>query len=294
MHPNLKHCSAIQPSESCHQEPLSVSLTSNYRSKLIRSLGMLLLVLGGGPGSLFAQNPGAEKAKQLVARGIESLGGSVYLNVRNTHSHGRYFFFDRRGRKAFTRFWDWTNYSPVKWRFRLGKGKRQEVQIYNLELGKAWKLEGKSSVEELLKKDIEDFKEAVKRDIDILLRSRVDEEGMNFYFYGPDEAGTSGEVAAVEFLDATNDSVVVFFDLRTHRPMRTETEIRDRMGILHKQTVEFSNWHTIDGVQTPLRVDRYVDGRIRSQRFLEELAYNVAIPADHFLEPQIEEKKKKK
>ena len=256
-------------------------------AQLLQLLLVLLLA-----GQVFAQNSGAEKARELVARGIESLGGSTYLNVRSAHSSGRYFFFDQRGRKAFAPFWDWTNYSPVKWRFQLGEGKRQEVQIYNLELGKAWKLEGKSSLEELSEKDVEDFKESVKRDMDILLRSRVDEEGMNFYYYGSDDVGGSGEFEAVEFLGATNDSVVVFFDRRTHRPLRMETEVRDRMGIGHKEEIEFSNWHTIDGVHTPLRIDRYVDGKIASQRFLEKISFNVTIPPDHFLEPEIEEKKK--
>ena len=242
----------------------------------------------------FAENPAAEKARKLVAQGIESLGGSSYLKVRSAQSSGRYFFFDRRGRKAFAPYWDWTSYSPVKWRFQLGEGNRREVQIYNLELGKAWKLEGKSSLEELTEKDIEDFKESVKRDMDVLLRNRIDEEGMSFYYYGPDDVGGSGEFEAVEFLDATNDSVVVYFDIRSHRPMRMETEIRDRMGILHKEEVEFSNWHVIDGVHTPLRIDRYVDGKIASQRFLEKISFNATIPPDHFLEPEIEEEEKKK
>ncbi len=64
------------------------------------------------------------------------------------------------------------------------------------------------------------------------------------------------------------------------------------MGIGHKEEIEFSNWHTIDGVHTPLRIDRYVDGKIASQRFLEKISFNVTIPPDHFLEPEIEEKKK--
>ena len=54
---------------------------------------------------------------------------------------------------------------------------------------------------------------------------------------------------AVEFIDATNAAVVVFFDLESHLPMKLETHFTDKMGVRHKQEQEFSNWHVISGVR---------------------------------------------
>jgi hypothetical protein len=249
---------------------------------------LFISIIQGVP-LLLAQDKSSEsKAREVVAASIEAMGGDAYLNVTGVMSYGRYFAF-RKGRKAFARFHDWTVYDPVKWRFQLGKGKNQNVQIFNLELGKAWSLEGKDYVEEIPEEAIQDFRRGAKKDIDLILRQRLNEEGMNLYYYGPDDVSGTGEVEAVEFLDATNDSLVVFFDTKTHLPVKTETHNTDRVGVRHKQEQEFSNWHVIQGINTALRHDVYVDGEISRQRFIEELTYNPTFPPGHFEEPVVEE-----
>jgi hypothetical protein len=213
------------------------------------------------------------------------MGGKSYLEFKNYHRQGRYFIFDKRGNQGFSRFFDWTVLEPIKWRFQLGEGKRQQVQIYNLEINKGWLLEGESSVEEVSQEELQDFEKDVLRDIDILLRSRTDEEGMNLYYYGPDDVTGSGELEAVEFLDATNSSVVIFFDLQDHLPTKMETHVTNQAGVRQKKEIEFYNWHTIQGIRTPLRTDHFTDGEKSLQIFVEEISYNLTIPPSHFLEP---------
>ncbi|RPJ86343.1 MAG: hypothetical protein EHM18_06715 [Acidobacteria bacterium] len=234
----------------------------------------------------------ANKAREAIGRAIEAMGGKNYLGIKNSHSSGQYFTFDREGRKGHAKYQDWTNLDPVKWRFQLGEGKRQTVEIYNLELGKGWSLEGKETVEDVKAEDIENFRKSVKRDIDILLRKRVDEEGMNLYYYGADDVAGSGEDEAVEFLDSTNQSVLIFFNTKTHLPTKLETQTTDKLGLRHKEEVEYFTWLMIQNVLTPLRVDVSVDGQMSQQRFVEKIEYNVPIPDDFFLEPKIEKKKK--
>jgi len=234
----------------------------------------------------------ANKAREAIARAIEAMGGENYLGIKNSHSSGQYFTFDREGRKGHAKYQDWTNLDPVKWRFQLGEGKRQTVEIYNLELGKGWSLEGKETVEDVKPEDIENFRKSVKRDIDILLRKRVDEEGMNLYYYGADDVAGSGEDEAVEFLDSTNQSMLIFFNTKTHLPTKLETQTTDKLGLRHKEEVEYFTWLMIQNVLTPLRVDVSVDGQMSQQRFVEKIEYNVPIPDDFFLEPKIEKKKK--
>ncbi len=228
------------------------------------------------------------KAREVIAAAIEAMGGKNYLEIRNYHKVGRYFSFDNRGRSGFTPFMDWTVFEPIKWRFQLGKDKRRQVQIYNLEIGKGWILEGKSSVEEIPEEEIKDFEKGVQVDIDILLRNRVDEEGMSLFYYGPDEISGSGEYEAVDFLDASNKSVVIFFDLESHLPLKMETHIITSVGVRLKQETEFGNWHTIQGVHTPLRSDHYTDGEMSRQIFIEEITFNGDIPPEYFLEPVLE------
>ncbi|GAB4240182.1 MAG: hypothetical protein Kow00109_15210 [Acidobacteriota bacterium] len=252
----------------------------------MRNLLISLSILAGLAAFVAAQEagrePAADPARQVIQRAVEAMGGDAYLNMDRTYSRGRYFTF-RRGRKGFARYQDWTMYRPaVKWRFQLGEGKRSSIRIIDLEAGKGWLLEGKSSIEELPAEEIEDFARGVKQDLDVLLRERVDEPGMSLFYYGPDEVAGEGEYEAVEFIDEENLSVVVFFDRETHRPEKLETSFRDKQGFRHKQEVELSNWHTIQGVTLPLRVDVYVDEEISSQRFVEELQVNPKFPAGVF------------
>ncbi len=233
---------------------------------------------------------GEAKAREVIQAAISALGGERYLGMKNWHSRGRLFGFSRGRLSGFVRFLDWTGFDPIKSRHQRGKGKRQEVTIFNLELRKAWKLEGEHTVEEIPEKEIKSWEKSVKRDINVLLKSRLNEEGMHLYYYGPQDISGSGKYEAVEFLDAENDSVVVYFDLENHLPTRLETEFRGSEGILHKQETELSNWHTIEGVHTPMRTDTSVDGHPSEQVHLEEISYNVNIPPEHFLEPQVEKK----
>ncbi len=230
-----------------------------------------------------------KKAREAVNRSIEAMGGDAFRNVRNSQSIGRYFIFSK-GKKGFARYHDWTVYDPVKSRFQLGKGDNQEVGIYNLELGKAWKLEGENEVKELKEKDIKNFKKAVNREWSLLLKKRIDEEGMSLFYYGADDVAGEGRWEAVEFLDPTNASSVVFFDLETRLPQKIESEVTDRKsGVRFKQEVELSNWHTIDGVYTPLRSDTYHDGEMAQQTYIEEIHFNVQIPPEYFLRPAVKE-----
>ena len=239
------------------------------------------------------RHSGEAKAREVVSAAIGAMGGENYLNVENEHSYGRIYIFGKRGLEGLGRFWDWTVFEPIKSRFQLGEGKRQVVQIHNFEIDQGWKLEGKDSVEKLPQKEIEDFKKLVRRDMNILLRQRLDEEGMHLFYYGPEDIEGSTELEAVDFLDSTNNSVVIYFDRDSHLPSRVETEFTDEFGVRHQQSREFFNWHTIQGIYTPLRFDTSTDGQMSQQQYLEKISFNVEIPPEHFLEPQVEKKKKK-
>ncbi|MGW8181130.1 MAG: hypothetical protein ACWGQW_20565, partial [bacterium] len=196
----------------------------------------LLLVIFAFPLAM-AEESGEIKARKVIQAAIEAMGGDAYLSVNATHSYGRYFQFSK-GRKSFAQYNDWTVLKPVKWRFQLGKGKNQFVSIYNLEEGKGWTLEGKDIVEEIPEDDIEKFRRSAKEDLDIILRFRLDEEGMNFFYYGPNDIAGQGKHEAVEFLDMMNKSIVVFFDRQSHLPAKLEKHFTDSVGVRRKEEME--------------------------------------------------------
>ena len=238
---------------------------------------------------LFAIAQDDEKAREVVKEAIKAMGGKIYLQVQNSHSQGWYYLFDKKGRtKNFFRFQDWTVYEPIKWRFQLGKDeKKREVKIYNLEIKKGWTLEGKTHVEEIPSDEFQRFVRVAAQDMDVIFRKRVDEEGMHLYYYGPQDIAGSGEYEAVEFLDATNGAIVVFFDLETHLPSRWETYRTNQVGVRQKHEQELYNWHTIQGVHVPLRYDSFVNGEKTEQRELESIDFDINIPPEYFLQPRL-------
>jgi hypothetical protein len=240
--------------------------------------------------SLGTEESSKTKALTVVEAAIEAMGGDAYLGIESTYSSGRYFEFVK-DQKGFAQYEDWTVYRPVKWRFQQGKGKRQFVRIYNMEVEKGWTLEGKDTVKEIPAEFVQRFGKSTKEDLFILLCYRLEEEGMNLFYYGPNDIAGQGEYEAVEFLDITNKSLVVYFDRQSHLPAKVETHSTDEVGVRHKEELEMSNWHVIQDIQTPLRFDFYVDGEVSWQRFLEEITFNPEIPPEYFLEPVVEEKK---
>ena len=235
------------------------------------------------------------QARQVLSSTIEAMGGDRYLGVKTEYVVGRDFSFSRDRRSGLIPFQQWTHYQdPARHRYQTRKGKRQTLEVYNLELDKGWIQEGFHTIEEMPKEQVERFKLTVKRDLHYLLRNRLDEEGLAFFYYGPNDIAGSGELEAVEVIDRTNDAVTMYFDVNTHLPVHTENYFTDKMGIRHESRIEFFNWHEQDGVLTPLSFHFFVDGEKSGERFFEELTYNTQFPVEYFLEPKLPPKQAKK
>ena len=261
---------------------------SNRKFFPILVLFVSTIFLSAGTLAFSEDDDSEKKAREVIKAAIDAMGGDAYLQIENSHAIGRYFGF-RKGRKSFARYQDWTVYEPIKSRTEFAKG--EFVMIYNLELNKGWSVEGKEFVEEIKEEDIKDFHESsVKRDMDYIFKKRLNEDGMSLFYYSPNEVAGGGDFEAVEILDETNYSIVVFFDLNTHLPAKVEHHSTDKVGVRHKNERELANWHNIQGVNVPLRSDYYVDGELSRQYFIEEISFNLAIPDEYFTKPVVKKK----
>ena len=163
---------------------------------------------------------------------------------------------------------------------------RKDVKLQSITwIEKGWTLEGETHVEEISSEGVQRFIRVAAQDMDVTFRKRLDEEGMNLYYYGPQDVAGSGEYEAVEFLDTTNSSIVVFFDLKTHLPSKWETHRTNQLGVRQKHEQELYKWHTIQGVHVPLRYDSFVDGKKTEQREIETINFNIDMPSEYFLQP---------
>lgn len=243
-------------------------------------LAVILVCVSATPGQ-----DDREKAEKLFEAAIEARGGQAYLNVTDMVSRGQQFVFNREGASSgLIKFSDYTKL-PDKSRFELGNRKKDlEIVVFNLEKNEGWIMEGQKGVKDATPEDMEDFRNTVKHALDIILRYRYKDPQNKLFYLGPGE-GPEVTLEIVKIVDPENDETTIYFDRISRLPVKVQYFSVNKKGIRQRITDEYSQWHVIQGVNTPKRVDSYVNGRRASQTFTLEITYNNNLPDSFFSKP---------
>jgi hypothetical protein len=226
-----------------------------------------------------------ERIKKLFEDAIEAMGGDPYLNVTDMVSEGNLFFFNRDGDSSgLIRYNDWTKL-PDKSRNEVGNHKKlRDVVVFNLEKNEGWILEGQKDTREATEDEMKGFRNAVKHAFDNIFRFRYKDPANKLFYLGAGE-GTDVRLEAVKLLDPENDEVTVWFDRASRLPAKIEYRTVDKRGIRRRHVQEYSQWHKIQGIVTPLRYDEFVNGAKSQQMFVLKIAYNNNLPDSFFSRP---------
>jgi hypothetical protein len=82
----------------------------------------------------------------------------------------------------------------------------------------------------------------------------------------------------VTVLNGDNDSVTIAVDPFSHLPTRLTFSYRDPMDKMKDDEAEiFGNYRLVQGIQTPYSTVRMQNGEMRSQRFINNVSYNVGM-----------------
>ena len=259
----------------------SAGLKTGYR-KMRELIGICCFVL------IFAspvRSQDGDKALSLFEDAVEAMGGEAFLNVRDMVSDGNYFIFNRDGASSpLIKFKDYTKL-PDKSRHELGNKKKElEITVFNLGKNEGWILEGQKDTRDATPDEMRDFKNAVKHSIETIFRYRYKDPDTKKFYLGP---GTGSDVTLemVKLVDPENDEVTVYIDRITKLPVKIEFKNVTKKGVRQRVVNEFSNWHVIQGVNTPLRIDGYANGRRAFQQFIIHIEYNTNIPDSTFSKP---------
>ncbi|MBI1748497.1 MAG: hypothetical protein HYR55_18210 [Acidobacteria bacterium] len=256
--------------------------------KLILLLLIYGMALAQAPGPAQDKESGEAKALAAIQRAIDALGGKTFLQVRDIKSNGRYYQFRKGANTPGVVFQDSTRL-PNKSRYEEGtKKKEKDITVFNLDIDKGWMLEGRKGVRDAKPEEVAQFKKTVKHAIENVLRTRYRERGVKLFYFGPEEVAGKIRAEVVEILDQENDSVLVYFDLKTHLPVKLEYTETAADGRKLKIEEEYTNWHNIEGVRTPMRIDVFTNGDQSSQRFVEKLSYSSTFTDSLFEKPQPE------
>jgi hypothetical protein len=244
------------------------------------------------PASARGQETGEGKTRTLFEDAISAMGGDAYMNVRDIVSEGQYFMFNSRGESSgLIKFTDYTRL-PDKSRFELGNKKNElEITIFDLAKNEGWIIEGELEARAATEEDMKSFWTSANHSLENIFRFRWKDPQNKLFYIG---AGEGADVTRdmVRLIDPENDEVVIYFDRVSKLPVKIESQRVNQRGIRVRVVDEFSQWHKIQDVLTPMRIDSSTNGRRTSQQFVLKLSYNNNLRDDFFSRPAPKAKKK--
>jgi outer membrane lipoprotein-sorting protein len=268
----------------------------NSTSAIRRGLAAAILIAAAAialPANLAAQDQdvlspdqSSAKAKGILQQTIAGLGGPAYLNVKDITCEARLGQFGHSGElNGYAKIIDIAK-PPFKDRTE-NLPKRNIITVSNGDKG--WTLD-RGGVSESTITDVATYQEDVKKDIDNVLRNRIHEPGMIFRYGGLDVVDYQ-EADWVELVDSENRTFRIAIARGTHLPIRKVVDTRDANTRMRSEEIEYySNYHPIDGVQTPFQITRERNGIKIYQVFFDKFEINTGVADSLFTKESLEER----
>jgi len=229
------------------------------------------------------------KAEAILARAVEVLGGSNYLNVKTVVGRGFYTTFHDGVSQLPSRFLDYIAY-PDKERTEFTGGGLKAIQTNAGNTG--WIYDGTTkTIADMKETQIADFKRSMRTTLENLLQGWWRKEGAALAYAGRREAGLAKRNETVrltypdgywiEYEFGARDGVPakMIYKRSRKKPNSDEAEETSEEDRLAKPI-------TVDGVTAPWVIDHYVNGIQTSRINYESIEYNKPLPDSLFAKPE--------
>jgi hypothetical protein len=213
---------------------------------------------------------GSDKARKLLDRMIQALGGSAYLEIKNITQTGRtYTLFHGQSNGPGVLFWRFSEF-PDKERVEVTK-QRDIAYVYRGDKGYEITYKGTA---ELDSKALTEYLRRREHSLEWVLRKWINEPGVAILYEGPAIAADK-PADQVSIINSQNDSVTIFIDTQTHLPVKKTYSWRDPMDRLRNVEDEiYDAYRPTEGFMTPYSLTRFYNGEMVNQRFLNSVSYN--------------------
>ena len=215
----------------------------------------------------------ARKAKAVLDRMIQALGGPAYLGIQDVSQQGRtYSFYHGRPNSVGTVFWRFYKY-PDRERIELTK-QRDVAFVYNGNKGYELTYKGTALEDE---KTLTDYLRRRQHSLDWVIRKWLNEPGIALFYEGSTVA-EERPAEQVTILNSKNESVTLFVSTDNHLPVKKTYSWRDPLDKLRSSEDEvYDGYRNVQGIMTPFSVTRFLNGEMSNQRFLNSVTYNSGV-----------------
>jgi hypothetical protein len=226
---------------------------------------------GNGSAAPQYNSPANIKARELIQRSIAALGGEKFLNWKYRSMSGRLYGFNSSGEldSPGILFWQQERY-PDADRFAFTKD-RDIIRYY---IGdKGWELTYLGLA--VLKADqVRDFDDARNHSLDRILRTWINDPQTLMIYKGISMVDME-QVEEIDLFNKNDEMVQLFFDINSHLPVSEKWKKTDSLtGGIIDETATYGNYQNVDGIMTPLEVQRFEGEDRVSQRFYQEVNYS--------------------
>jgi hypothetical protein len=245
------------------------------------------------PPAKSAEDQSTEKARALLDKAIEALGGTAYLTYSTRSEEGRsYSLYHSQSRGTGTiyrRFYRYADKDRVEFALEKGIGvydlipfpipvpegksnhKTDVALIHNGDKGYEVSFKG-TELEDA--KDTTDYLRRRERSLEWVLRKWIHEPGVALFYDGT-ALGNANLADKVTITNSRNQSVTLFLDTTTHLPVKKSFAWRDQTDKYQNVEEEaYDNYKPVQGIMTPYTLSRYYNGDLVSERFLSKVKYN--------------------
>jgi hypothetical protein len=212
----------------------------------------------------------ARKAKALLNKVIQALGGEAYLNVHDMQQEGRtYSFHHGRPTSNGVQFWRFVEF-PDKERIEITK-QRDIAVLYNGDKGYEITYKGPHPMDP---KDVTDYLRRRKFSLDAVLRKWATDPKVALFYEG-NAVAAEQPALQLTLINDKNESVTLYFDAETNLPIKKTFSWRDPDDKQRNLEEEiYDNYRLVQGIMTAYGFTRIFNGDMAVQRFLNTAKYD--------------------
>ena len=233
-----------------------------------------------------------QRGRALLDQMITALGGDLWLNRQNLEVSGRgSSFFQGQPNPYTSEFTDLLRFygsgQPPAERigFYIGRGalvpgkKIDVVQI--MKEGHGYEITYKGQTD-LPKDQVDDYNRRHAHSIETVVHDWIHAPGVMILSEG--QVMVERRLAdKVSILTAENDAVTLELDAATHLPIRRTFQWRNpQFKDFDEEQETYDDYHSFQGLPTPMTITRYHNGDMTSQRYLTKVEYNISAPPSDF------------